>query len=720
MKKSYRILKFEFICIALILSVDKKFGKEKELYSNELIVKDVLFVNGYDYKKYHNSFYFRVLNQIEQLNVGFLESDLISCESLDFSIVRFYRVIIISHCLWTSKIVKSIELAKSLNKKVLLDIDELNRDENEKLIKDDTHTLEKIDNNIIEIKQIKHYNKNIDAIITSNEEIEKKLKIFFSTIFINHNVINEEILKITEKALINKNNKNNKNEDIIIGIIIDKYIKIENLEIIKTPLLKILSDYKNIKLLIIGEYKIPKFLNNFSQQIKITKTNNIKKFFSKIATFDISIIPLKKNFNNKFVNENKWFESALLKIPTIISNYGAFKNIINNNKTGFLCSNTDEWYTSLKTLIINKNLRNLIGENSYNFCIKEYNTLNTGRKLSEYISLIANKHIGFFLPKFQLSGGIYVILKHASILKEYGWNVDLIIPESNYELLEFQNHKFNVINSQNTKINAIYDIIVATLYSTLYEILNIYKSNKYIYLVQSYETNFYPPGNNLRIKAEKSYTIPMNIKYITISKWCKNWLYKTYKKKSIYAPNGIDLDNYKQHKRNLNKEKIRILIEGDNLAYYKNVDESFKIAEKLDKNKFEIWYLSSKGNPKDWYVVNKLLKEIPYEKVHEVYEQCDILIKSSWLESFSYPPLEMMATGGYSIVVQNEGNKEYLRNGENCLVYNLGNIDEAIKLIYNLISDEKLQQYLYQNGLNTAKKRDWKILKKQIISLYEK
>ena len=157
MKKSYRILKFEFICIALILSVDKKFGKEKELYSNELIVKDVLFVNGYDYKKYHNSFYFRVLNQIEQLNVGFLESDLISCESLDFSIVRFYRVIIISHCLWTSKIVKSIELAKSLNKKVLLDIDELNRDENEKLIKDDTHTLEKIDNNIIEIKQIKHY-----------------------------------------------------------------------------------------------------------------------------------------------------------------------------------------------------------------------------------------------------------------------------------------------------------------------------------------------------------------------------------------------------------------------------------------------------------------------------------------------------------------------------------------------------------------------------------
>ena len=41
-----------------------------------------------------------------------------------------------------------------------------------------------------------------------------------------------------------------------------------------------------------------------------------------------------------------------------------------------------------------------------------------------------------------------------------------------------------------------------------------------------------------------------------------------------------------------------------------------------------------------------------------IYSECDILLKSSWLESFSYPPLEMMATGGYCIVAPNDGNKE--------------------------------------------------------------
>ena len=99
----------------------------------------------------------------------------------------------------------------------------------------------------------------------------------------------------------------------------------------------------------------------------------------------------------------------------------------------------------------------------------------------------------------------------------------------------------------------------------------------------------------------------------------------------------------------------------------------------------------------------------------QVYDKCDILLKSSWLESFSYPPLEMMATGGFCIVVPNGGNKEYLKDGENCLFYKLGDINSAIKRIERLISDEKLQQHLYEKGLETARNRDWKLFKNQIL-----
>ena len=99
--------------------------------------------------------------------------------------------------------------------------------------------------------------------------------------------------------------------------------------------------------------------------------------------------------------------------------------------------------------------------------------------------------------------------------------------------------------------------------------------------------------------------------------------------------------------------------------------------------------MSYQGKPKNWYRIDKFLSKIPYDKIGNVYKQCDILIKSSYFESFSYPPLEMMATGGYCIVVPNDGNIEYLKNEENCLFYKLGDIDSAIHSIERLISDIK-------------------------------
>ena len=211
----------------------------------------------------------------------------------------------------------------------------------------------------------------------------------------------------------------------------------------------------------------------------------------------------------------------------------------------------------------------------------------------------------------------------------------------------------------------------------------------------------------------------MGVDYITNSKWCQKWLWQKFKKQSRYAPNGINFQNHIPQIRELNNKKIRIIIEGESNSFYKNVDESFKIIEKLDQNKFEIWYLSDDEKPKSWYRIDKFFNGIPIENVSLIYKQCDILIKSSSFESFSYSILEMMATGGFCIVVPNEGNVEYLNDGENCLFYKLGDINSAIEGIKRLINDKNLQKILYENGLETAKKYDWKNLKNKIISLYD-
>ena len=102
-----------------------------------------------------------------------------------------------------------------------------------------------------------------------------------------------------------------------------------------------------------------------------------------------------------------------------------------------------------------------------------------------------------------------------------------------------------------------------------------------------------------------------------------------------------------------------------------------------------------------------------------IYGQCDILLKTSILESFSYPPLEMMATGGYVVAVPNEGNKEYLKDGENCLFYGQGTIDEAVEKIERIVEDVDLRKKLTENAKKVVAERDWAKIEKQVLELYQ-
>ena len=720
MNDYYKIFKICLILFFIYKYKKNNYYSIKKKILNKRIVRDVLFVNGCNPNILPHPFRYRVLHQIEQLNSGFLETYEIYYLNLNPYFISDFKVIIFYRCPWTDNIGKAISLAKTLNKKVLFDIDDLVIDTKYTDLVPYLKTISTSEKNLYDngVVLMKKTLENCQAAITSTEVLAKELKKYISEVFINRNVASDEMFKLSEYALKEKQKKKNKKE-IIIGYFSGSITHKDDIEMIIPALIKILKEFKNIKLLLIGEIEIPNKLKDFIYKIKkrpFVKWNKLPKLISKV---DINIAPIKDNIFNEAKSENKWIEASLVKVPTVASNVGAFKQVIISGKTGILCNNTEDWYISLKNLILDENLQKTIAKNAYEVCKEKYNTLTTGRILSNYINSISSKHIGFVLPSLEISGGVKVVLIHASILQDQGWDVDLLIPETKSNLIEFQGHQLNVIGLNNAIVTAQYDILVATLYTTLYTVINYIKVKRRLYLVQSYETDFFEFGDFYRSIAEKTYNIPFGIEYITISKWCKTWLWEKYKKKSRYAPNGIDCNSFKEHKRNLNKAKIRILIEGDNSSYFKNVDESFKIVEKLDKNKYEIWYMSYKAKPKNWYRVNKFLNKVDFDKVSEVYEQCDILIKSSILDSFSYPPLEMMATGGYSIVVPTGGNVEYLINEENCLFYKQGDIDDGIHCIDRLISDEILQQHLYENGLKTVKKRDWKNLKKEIIRLYE-
>ncbi len=674
--------------------------------------KDILFINGCDLS--HPSRY-RVSHQIEQLHFYGFSCDTVFYTNVHEHYAKYYRAFIFFRCPWTEKIDGLIERIKRDNKIAVFDIDDLVIDGKYVAEIETINHMSPHDFGIYMdgVNRIKKTMLKCDCAITTTDGLANELGNYFDEVLVNKNVASEEMVSLSKVALMNKQKNKQK---ITIGYFSGSITHNSDINLIAAVLVKVLQKYKNVELLIVGFLDLPSPLKEMESQIRIQKFTSWKNLPSLLATIDINIVPLVDNVFNNAKSENKWTEAALVKVPTIASAVGPFKKIIHDRVNGLLAIDETSWYDSIIELINNDGLRISIGEQAHLVVLKEYVTAYTGKTLNDFIRSKLTENIVFLLPSLDISGGVNVVIKHASILKKKGFDVSLFSYEGTENICT-KDCELNVINITKTPIHAYLDKAISTLWSTN-EFLDVYpKIGRKYYLVQNFETDFYEFGNSFRILANSTYNCQSGKKYLTISRWCQTWLKEKFNKDSRYLMNGLDLDLFRFVNRRF-EEKIIILIEGNSEDYYKNVDESFLITNRLDKTKFEVWYLSYRGLPKDWYNVDKFFHKIKHEEVGDIYEKAHILLKSSILESFSYPPLEMMATGGVVVVCENDGNAEYLINNKNCLLYNRGDLDQAVELIEKILIDKKLRDTLIKNGRITATSRSWDAIQESIIEGY--
>ena len=677
--------------------------------------KDILFINGcpIDYCERY-----RVIHKMEELMAYGLTSDETVPELLTEDIIKYYSCFVIYRTPWSEHMDTFVKLAKKENKIVFYDIDDLVFD-----LKF-TNTIKELEN--FSKEQLELYNDGVvrygkmldccDYSITTTKVIASEMKNHVKDVCIDKNIASLSMQKYSELAI---NDIKKDKDKIVIGYASGSITHNADFELISDALIRILKKYNNVYLNLIGVLNVPKEYQQFEKRIILTPFMDYKKLPFVLRGLDINLAPLEDTLFNRAKSSIKWMEAGLVKVPTVASDVGNFHDCITDGVDGILCKD-DEWFDKLEKLILNFNYRSILGENAYKTVYSNYTANTSGKTIAEFIKDKLNKKICFIIPSANISGGIMVATKHAIMLKNAGFDVTMLNTDTNTKKINrlYDNNEFvNVVSVIDTKLLSKIDTLVATMYFTVYTALLYDKYKTIKYLVQNREDGFYKPDNSEILVANSTYYID-NIDYITISKWCKDWLEGDYNQKVKYAPNGIDLNKFPYKERQFNG-KIKILIEGDPNSHYKNVDESFRIANKLDINKFEIIFLSYNAQPKKWYRYDKFYNKISHDEVYKIYQECDILLKSSLLESFSYPPLEMMATGGISVLVENGGNIEYLTDKENCLFYKQGDIDDAIEKINLLVKDEKLRKKLINNGLNTAKKRSWDIVRKDILKLYD-
>ena len=702
------------------LGKTKRYLNEKKARNSrpyDIGFKDILFINGCCLP--HPQRY-RVTHQIEQLESYGISCDRIDYEKLDICLVRYFRGFVFYRCPITPTVEEFIKLAKENNKTVFYDIDDLVFDlEHTKMIKfldsmsEDERTL--YNDGVVRM------GKTLDLCeygIASTERLQIEMEKHLNEVYVNRNVMSEEMVKYSQEALT----KVVKDDDkIVIGYLSGSITHNDDFKLIMPSIINVLKKYNNVYLEIVGLLDLPDEMKDVEHKVITAPFMDYRELPQLIRSIDINLAPLEDTIFNEAKSENKWTEAALVKIPTIASNVGAFKSQVVNEKTGLLCNDSADWDKYLKFLIEDKLFREEIGLNAYNEVMDKHVTTFSGKGVADFIMSKLRKNACFVLPSTNVSGGIMVAIKHGLILKKHGYDVTMI--NLNLETKDvskvYEGEEYlYVVPEHRTLFEAKVDVMTATMWLTLDFVRKYYNCVNKKYLVQNMERGFYLPGRFERVKATSTYNMKPGVDYITISKWCERWLKADFGNKVKYAPNGIDLSIFEFKKRDF-EGKIKILIEGNCKDYYKNVDESFKIIEKLDKEKYIINYLSYEKEPKDWYRVDNFYHKVPHSEVGKIYQESDILIKTSILESFSYPPLEMMATGGLVVVVPNDGNSEYLIDGENCLLYEQGDIDSAVSKIEKIVSDKKLRDKLIKGGVSTAEKYEWSKIENSIVSLYE-
>ncbi|MCL2490914.1 MAG: glycosyltransferase family 4 protein, partial [Propionibacteriaceae bacterium] len=654
---------------------------------------------------------FRVDHPMEQLRAQGLTCEKVDYMRLELGMVRLARGFVFYRTPVTPTIEKFIAAAKALNKTCFYSIDDL--------VVDTRYTDELPAVQAMDAQDRERYDDSVNkmgacldlcdhAIVTTNAlQAELEARGGVRDVFVNRNVAGEQMVRCAEAALAGATRDPS---EVVIGYFSGTDTHDDDLAMVAPALARVMDAHENVLLRLGGHLKVPNELGRFGSRVTCTPFVDWRELPVQIAQSDIVIAPLRDGLFNRAKSEIKWLDAALVKVPTVASRLGAFVDAITDGVDGVLVSN-DAWFESLDALVADPERRQSIGDRAYATAHEKYMTISSGAGLAEFIQQRLAPSIAFVCVGIGLSGGMIVVVKHAEILRRHGFDVYLVhdTPQNGLSLAAYGDVSLSVLCWQTDDVQMGFDQMVATFWSTL-DIARSYPRRRTVsYLVQGNEPDFYSLGDARRLQASATYA-QADVNYVTMSKWIRQWLKDDFGQQASYASNGLDLRAYpKPRRRDLSGwsefppsgGRVRILIEGPNNVGYKRIDEAFRIVELLPVEQLDVTYMCYGSQPKGWYRVDRLYQDLPVARARQVYAECDILLKTSVLESFSLPPLEMMATGGLCVMVGNPGNAEYAVDGENCLMYQTGDIDGAVAAVKRLLADDALQAKLFDGGVST-------------------
>lgn len=221
-----------------------------------------------------------------------------------------------------------------------------------------------------------------------------------------------------------------------------------------------------------------------------------------------------------------------------------------------------------------------------------------------------------------------------------------------------------------------------------------------VYFVQDIETSYYPDHEQARHAVLDSYRPELH--YMTISAWNRERLRELGLHAALIPP-GIDLDTFKPRPDVARREDMVLALGRSNPL--KNLPLTLAAWRALDTPRPELCLFGIEPelatDPGMRYVTAP-----GDEQVNELFCQATVFVQTSTHEGFALPPLEAMATGAAVVTTDAHGNRDFCRDGVNCLMPDPD--PRAVSgAIARLLSDPELRARLGRAGIETAAEYAW-------------